>query len=307
MNPLFPFAAQFAGNAINASSQKNMNSQSMMFQQAMYDRQHKDTLAFWEKNNEYNSPANQMKLLKDAGINPAVAYAGKNNFVPSQKMQTPTPGNPTFTPPQYGTGLSNLSQIADWDVKNAQVDNLKSQTTANINKSLLTLLQADQTKFNTSQVKRLADTQAQVLNEQLRQTQISNQFQVSENQRRNISTSSNLMQAVAKVAQAKAQTENLKVDRKRIEAMTSSIWRDSQLKKLDIELKKTGVNPSDPQYQRVAVRLANELVNNFDWDEALKKKTNIPKIPVTKKDSSNHGKVKFYYKNGKPIWERIKD
>lgn len=54
-------------------------------------------LDMWHRNNEYNSPANQLKLMKEAGINPNSLKG--NSFVSSSPVETsPMSGTPTAMP-----------------------------------------------------------------------------------------------------------------------------------------------------------------------------------------------------------------
>lgn len=79
--------------------------------------------------NAYNAPSNQMKLLKEAGLNPDLAYSNMpssaaNAPAPAQQAQTPGAGNflpiNPFAP--VGEALSGLS------MQKAQIDALKAGT-----------------------------------------------------------------------------------------------------------------------------------------------------------------------------------
>lgn len=91
-------------------------------QQARLDRNFQ--LAMWNQNNLYNTPSAQMQRFKDAGLNPNLIY-GKG-----------TPGLST-TLPRYSAirdersyiplQLPNvLGMFQDFEIKNAQIDNLKA-------------------------------------------------------------------------------------------------------------------------------------------------------------------------------------
>lgn len=45
------------------------------FQEAMMDKSYNQSVDFWNMQNEYNSPANQVARMKEAGINPALSGA----------------------------------------------------------------------------------------------------------------------------------------------------------------------------------------------------------------------------------------
>ena len=79
------------------------------------------TLEMWNRQNEYNHPAQQMERLKSAGINPHMAYAkGTINNVAAKPGEFPAAAAPNLE------GV--LSQFADISVKQAQANNLKAQT-----------------------------------------------------------------------------------------------------------------------------------------------------------------------------------
>lgn len=63
------------GGVLSAQSNKKLMREQMHWQESMYQRQLQDARDNWHMQNEYNSPANQRKLLEDAGYNPAMMGA----------------------------------------------------------------------------------------------------------------------------------------------------------------------------------------------------------------------------------------
>ena len=55
--------SQLAGGLINSAAQRRANDQNLVFSREMYERQRRDALEFWNMQNTYNSPANQMAPL----------------------------------------------------------------------------------------------------------------------------------------------------------------------------------------------------------------------------------------------------
>jgi len=94
------------------------------------DYQYSKDLEMWNKGNAYNSPEEQMKRLKAAGLNPALVYgpgAVGNNTSQLPKYQSPTAdfsklGNPI----QLQNSLNNLGMFLDLKTKSATIDNLKA-------------------------------------------------------------------------------------------------------------------------------------------------------------------------------------
>lgn len=99
----------------------------MMNAQNTYNR------SMWDLNNEYNSPQSQMARLKAAGLNPNLVYgngATATSGGPPARSEMARFNAPTA---QYNYSPavdlpSMLSMFQDFSVKQAQVDNLKSQT-----------------------------------------------------------------------------------------------------------------------------------------------------------------------------------
>lgn len=91
----------------------------------------------WERQNAYNTPANQMKRLKDAGLNPALMY-GQGNVGNAEKVQgydQPYVENIGAQVAQSAAAGAQLSLV------NAQRKNIEADTA---NKEQNTILQKEQ-------------------------------------------------------------------------------------------------------------------------------------------------------------------
>lgn len=119
-------------------------------------------LAQWERENEYNLPINQMARLKEAGINPRMAYgdsassqaANSPNLV-AGSMQAPTNLGETMQTAfgQFQNVFNQMNQIqaiqAEIRNKNAQTEMYESMTNVNeINARLKALEEILRTKRN---------------------------------------------------------------------------------------------------------------------------------------------------------------
>ena len=96
----------------------------------------------WNKTNEYNSPSNQIELLRKAGINPATVYGSGSNpttTVPSAPS-TPHLDSPQVTPVDYSwmgnivdTGVnaylsnSQLNQVVEGAKADAQIKKVQAE------------------------------------------------------------------------------------------------------------------------------------------------------------------------------------
>lgn len=128
------------GAAISAignffSGRRNQRSQRELWEkEAAFSREERMQQQDWiermnRETNAYNSPSNQIKLLKEAGLNPDLAYsslssAAANAPAPAQQAQTPAAGNylPVNPFAPVGEALSGLS------MQKAQVDALRAGT-----------------------------------------------------------------------------------------------------------------------------------------------------------------------------------
>ena len=91
-------AGALLGSALQNSSNASMDKETREWQEYMYD-----------KNNNYNTPANQRRRLEDAGINPALAFQSGNTGVAAS-----SPSAVQHTPADYsalGSGLSASAQL----------------------------------------------------------------------------------------------------------------------------------------------------------------------------------------------------
>lgn len=62
------------GQGINAMFSNNNNKKQRQWNEKMYGIQKQDSIDFWNMQNSYNSPEQQMQRLRDAGLNPHLQY-----------------------------------------------------------------------------------------------------------------------------------------------------------------------------------------------------------------------------------------
>lgn len=128
------------GAAISAignffTGRRNQRSQRELWEkEAAFSREERMQQQDWiermnRETNAYNSPSNQMKLLKEAGLNPDLAYSSlsssaANAPAPAQQAPTPVAGNylPVNPFAPVGEALSGLS------MQKAQIDALNAGT-----------------------------------------------------------------------------------------------------------------------------------------------------------------------------------
>lgn len=156
--------ASAAGAAMTNQANAANSAAGRRWQERMMYKQNKLNLENWQKQNEYNSPANQMKLLREAGLNPLFQIGGGLSEASSiQGASVPMPGDI----PQYVNPLANLPNLA---AQMAQVANVEATT--------------DKIKTETDQSKAMfADRlesirkENELLNQQVVKEQLSNEAQ----------------------------------------------------------------------------------------------------------------------------------
>lgn len=93
--------ANIAGQAINYFATKDLNKETRLWNEQMYNRQFNDNVKLWRLQNEYNSPENQKQRLINAGLNPAMMYGGSGGGgVAASPIQSAKPNSWNPTPPQ---------------------------------------------------------------------------------------------------------------------------------------------------------------------------------------------------------------
>lgn len=106
----------------------------------MWNRQSSWNRQMWDLQNEYNLPANQMKRLRDAGLNPSLIYGngaagGQAGKIEQASMPKYSPARASFThmPIQIP---QMIDMYQNFKLKSAQIDNVKAATDVSKEKAL---------------------------------------------------------------------------------------------------------------------------------------------------------------------------
>lgn len=81
--------AALLGTAANAAATGNMNKKNRAFAREQYQTQKADNLDFWNQQNTYNSPQQQMARLQQAGLNPNLVYGNGSAANTAGDISTP--------------------------------------------------------------------------------------------------------------------------------------------------------------------------------------------------------------------------
>ena len=271
-------ATTIGSTAYNSAQVGKTNLKSRQFAESMYQWQRNDALADWNRQNEYNSPTQQMKRLKEAGLNPNLIY-GNGNATAISSSQPRGSNAPAWTPhaPQVDPGAIGevVSKYFDTKIKQAQYDNLvatkenidadtaqKRSTTENIG------IKSNRAQFDLDLEKELRDLtiQTRLYGTAKIKQEVNNMF--SANQRAEISNSQSIAESVERVLLMKKREGQITWDNQRIQATTANIKADTQIKEAELLLRKQGFTSSTPQFQR----LIGKIVNNL---------SDIPDVPKT--------------------------
>jgi len=128
--PLIAAGASLAGSAINAGSQSATNQSQLSYSREMYDKQRADALLDWDRQNQYNSPKEQMMRFKEAGLNPNLIYGQMNQspVVRSSSVEGYSPRAPQVDLGNAAAmGLQGLGAYQDTQLKNVQTNLFKEQ------------------------------------------------------------------------------------------------------------------------------------------------------------------------------------
>lgn len=114
-------------------AQKEENEKSRAFNRSMAEWQNEQSIAQWNRENSYNSPAAQMARLKAAGLNPDLMYqggAGNLSASSSPEMASVAPGMPTdmSAMSRYQSVGEVLNNTLNSSLVQAQIDKAKSET-----------------------------------------------------------------------------------------------------------------------------------------------------------------------------------
>ena len=122
------FAAKNIGTTIaaaNAGAQLLTNRAQKKSNLEIYDRQRADALADWNRQNQYNSPKEQMARFKEAGLNPHLIYG---QMTTAQPIKTPEAKAPNYVAPQANPDDFNiLGRQYALETQRLQAENMEKQ------------------------------------------------------------------------------------------------------------------------------------------------------------------------------------
>lgn len=248
-----------ASQGANAMAVGKMNRKTREWNEKQYEIQRIHALQDWERQNQYNSPAEQMKRLKEAGLNPNLVYGKGADNISAPVRSTDVKGwnpNPVEFNPQFATGA--LSQMYDLEYRQEQTNLLKKQQElANAELISKVLLQANQmTKnakdnFDLQMAQDLRLTTIETAKAQLKSLQTSTQATFDANERAELMKNPNFELAMENVLNARLGRAETQERINQIKQTIKNLKTSNDLQELDKALREKGINPSDPTWMRV--------------------------------------------------------
>ncbi len=257
------------------------------FQRDMYHTQRKDALSDWKRNTEYNKPENQVKRMREAGINPMLAYGkgiSQQTAQPVRSSQAGT-GSVARLDNPFAQIPSAIAQAGQIKVNQQQV---KLNSDLNQAKVLGTIATAIKDKAlakdivsslgfkieNIMSQTALNNARTDLSADQLYTQALNRRLSINKDEREYLRLESDMSKALSEVYRNRAQTLNIKADTelkgverqkvqrmvKYYEALADYTGGRAQGQYLDNILRKAGIDPrNSTKYQRAAVIVAEEM------------------------------------------------
>lgn len=242
--PLVAAGAQLAGQGINAASTASNNRKARAFQEKMYAMQRADALSDWQMQNAYNSPAQQMARLREAGLNPALIYANGANQPGAVVRSTPA-GDWQPKAPQFDLG-SVVGQYMDVSQSQKQLDLLEQQKTLLTLESALKAAQTNETIARTENTvqkteigkptlknsQAISDISLEALRASVNKTYADTQYTLDQNQRAALSNAQSLQEGIARIKNLQITSDLLRAQISNTKSQTEKTRLESILQKI---------------------------------------------------------------------------
>lgn len=248
------------GSVINAIGQGKRNRRAEAFTREFYDKQSVDAYNQWQRENVYNSPAEQMKRLKAAGLNPNLVY-GNGATATGGSMNTPNPKdyNPEATTFDTSPIQDGIGTYVDIRMKNTQADLLqeqmdllqKEQTLKEI-QGLSMIADIDTKKFDLGQRKELNSSviEAAKLNldkmvAEISKTKTDTMYTLNQDERAAALNQVTVKKAIEEILTMRLGRAKTKAEIAHIQQQISNLKTDKASKEYDLHKKRTEISPTN--------------------------------------------------------------
>lgn len=299
-----PVVGSVVEGIINNNNVDKANRENREFQTQQQASQNAYNRAFWQEQNEYNSPKNQMARLKAAGINP-MAIFGTSGFnsvsAPApQSAHTSYVAQPRHSPDFGRAGASALAAYNDLRLGAAQVNNMEAQNTNILQDTILKMFQQDNLRadINTKDAVRPLDVYLKQLQgdesiarkkasdanttrsntllasdlafrqQQVKHEEAQTKFTLAENERQIAANSMSLKEAAVRILLHRSQMANNAIERQEIAQRIKLLEKDTDIKALDIDLKEHGIQPHDSAFMRALSDIISGVKSKLPWSKS---------------------------------------
>lgn len=283
-------ATGVAKGLIGSLMQNRENQKQRNYEQYMYNVNLSDQRKNWEMENMYNTPAMQMKRMKDAGLNPNLMYGAPQSGGNAGQIGAPSPNTSNSTKtvnPMEGIDPMGIMQgIYDMRLRDAQtnktLEEAKTQQTvqvANTLKSELDAIRAERERVTTNFEKRTLDDRAETITQALRntvlqgeniesstrvnnanvlRTEADTQKIIDSNIREGIAQKWSIKETTARIAKIASDTKLSNAQTLQSDRNSAKAVYETAIQAYELEAAKRGYKLGDPGYQQ----LLKEMV---DW------------------------------------------
>lgn len=268
-------APQLISQGVNAIFQGRANRKARQWAEHMYGVQRQHALEDWNRQNEYNSPVNQMARLKEAGLNPRLVYDNGATQM-SGNIRSSDTGSWRPEPPQFDLGSvvnQGLQAYMDMQTRELQWDNMKkqnqvmdldtklkaAQVIATLNSAESTGVTTEQKRFDLNMKNALKETSLEAATVDLQKKYADLNYTLNENERRQAMTSANLSEAVERILTQRSNRETSLKLRQKMDVEIDNLKKDGKLKDFDVKLTEAGVRPGDPAWMRMLAQIVKSI------------------------------------------------
>lgn len=277
-------------NDENHNRASEMNERNIQAQKEMNALNRQQALSDYEMVNKYNHPKQQMQRLKEAGLNPNLVYGNGTQTmsapVRSTENKAPLQSLPEYKPRFFEDPTSSIAQMYNMGRTNVQTENektkgvlLQQQEQANKLKMTGQAIANDKNAFNLGVQKDLRDitVEKQKLDNDAQKEKIALmqmaqkleplKFGLDKEELR-LKTAKNSAEIQSINADIMRKTwENTELNPQRLanlKGMLSNMERTGKLMELETLLREKGIQPSDPLWTRIMVRMSDALRPGFE-------------------------------------------
>lgn len=231
-----PILGDVAGQIISGAR----NRKSRKFAREMYDKQKADQIAFWNMANKYNAPSAEMARLKAAGLNPALMYGQGAEANRAGAIGKPQALSAASSTAPISTG-SVLQQYNQTRIADKQIELLEAETIAKKAQAFKDLWSGKTGKFDLGlkEENRTFLSQRIFAESRTATAQASIQSIQAGIEEQMYSSGKKLEVAMANALYSQLKNDKVKVDIKQVKAAIRQLVSQTQLNRLEKELRQT--------------------------------------------------------------------